>query len=248
MDYSQKNIEQLFQLIGSMPNQVYRQTSHFDFIKCKDSVWPNQLINLKLGADNMKAHLHAIEKQVDSGAIPNLLMLNPNTDLDLVITALKHRQYRSSKWTAMTHDLEKLSPQKKIADFEIKLVENESDLQLWLGIANTELMNNVSLSTDIFNRLLKDENCYFYLGIENNKAVATSFLYTKDNHAGIYLVSTAKKHRKKGYGKALTQQCLDKAKVLRSNRVDIQATELGKPVYASLGFVDKGVINVFGIT
>jgi hypothetical protein len=39
MKYSQKNIEQLFRLIGSFPGQNFRQAEYFDFIQTKGSVW-----------------------------------------------------------------------------------------------------------------------------------------------------------------------------------------------------------------
>ena len=72
-------------------------------------------------------------------------------------------------------------------------------------------------------------------------------LFEGSNTGGIYLVATAASHRKRGIGSLLTTTCLQRAKELDCNKVDIQATALGKGVYAALGFKTFGIIPVFRI-
>lgn len=247
MKYSQSNLEQLFQLIGSMPNQEYGRTAHFDYIKTAASAWPNQLINFRTEGKEIIHILNQIEKDALTGRIPELLMLNPSKDENLSKEPFIRKKYSSSVWTAMTHNLQFISPQKQIENFHIKLIDNGDDLKLWLALVASELMNDHPLNASVFNALLNHKAVCFFLGIANGQAVATSFLYAHGAAAGVYLVSTAKSHRKRGFGKALTVACLHKAKELGCYRVDIQATGLGKPVYASLGFVSRGDIDVYRV-
>lgn len=247
MKYSQDNIKQFYQLIGSMPDQEFSRTDHFEFIKTKNSVWPNQLINFHPTKDDMDEVLHQIENRSFNGTFPSQLMLNPSTDSDFIINGLKKANYKSSQWTAMTHDLNRVKSGTICSDFKIRLIKNHSDLKLWLEIVKSELMGNQELNHNIFKNLVENQDCYLFLGFENKKPVATSLLFVNESNAGIYLVATIKTHRKKGYGKEMTQKCLLKAKELNCERADIQATKFGRNVYSSIGFVNHGDINVFRI-
>ncbi|MBK7966133.1 MAG: hypothetical protein IPK10_13210 [Bacteroidetes bacterium] len=62
MKYSQNNIEELFKLIGSFPNQEYVQADHYEYIRTSDSIWPNQLLNLKASENEIETVLDEIEK------------------------------------------------------------------------------------------------------------------------------------------------------------------------------------------
>lgn len=247
MTYSQYNIEQLFKLIGRFPHQKYGQTTHFEYIKTTDSVWPNQLINLSTSEDEIDIVLNQIENDSEQGKIPDLLMLNPISKNTAIIDQLKKRKYKSSQWVAMTHDLKYFGIQNTIPNFQVKLVKSKSDFSEWLKIVETELMGDHSLNADVFHFLLENGNCYFYLGFEGKQAIATSFLFVKEKDAGVYLVSTKTSHRKKGFGQEMTRVCILKAKELKCEYAYLQATKLGAGVYKSLGFVNMGAIDVFRI-
>jgi predicted GNAT family N-acyltransferase len=247
MTYSQFNIEQLFQLIGSFPNQKYGESTHYDYIKTIDSAWPNQLINLSCSENEIDIVLDQIEKDSEKGEIPDLLMLNPSFKNYSIIDQLKKRKYNSSRWIAMTHDLNFLVIQNPIPDFQVKRVSSKSDFEEWLKIVEIELMGNHSLNAEVFNKLLENDNFHFFLGFEGKKPTATSFLFVTNKNAGVYFVSTKNTHRKKGFGREMTIQCILKAKELECINVELQATEIGKGVYKALGFVEQGTIDVFRI-
>ena len=171
MKYSQSNLEQLFQLIGSMPNQEYGRTAHFDYIKTAASAWPNQLINFRTEGKEIIHILNQIEKDALTGRIPALLMLNPSKDENLSKEPFIRKKYSSSVWTAMTHNLQFISPQKQIENFHIKLIDNGDDLKLWLALVASELMNDHPLNTSVFNALLnhKDfDDLFLILKLPNN--------------------------------------------------------------------------------
>ena len=247
MSYTQKNLEHLFQRIGSFQNQAFVRTKHFDYIRTVDSAWPNQLLNLKASKQELDSILDKIEHDASSGAIPAILMGNPHTENSVLRAIVKQRNYRSSVWYAMSHSLKDLPALPTRSDFKTIQVQTNSELDSWLSIVKDELMGGVSLNKSVFAQLLQLEPCTFFLGIENNLPVASSLLFKEQQLAGIYLVATKKTHRKKGYARYMTLQCLLKAQEMGSKRAELQATELGKRVYENLGFSHEGAIHVHRI-
>lgn len=64
--------------------------------------------------------------------------------------------------------------------------------------------------------------------------------------AGIYTVATMPEHRGRGYGKALTLAALRGGRARGCRYGILQATEMGRPVYASLGFRVNGEVRLYG--
>jgi GNAT superfamily N-acetyltransferase len=76
----------------------------------------------------------------------------------------------------------------------------------------------------------------WFLGLLNDKPVATSFLFLHQGVAGIYFVVTMQKARGRGIGTAMTREALLLAKKLRYDFAVIQASKMGLPVYERMGF------------
>jgi GNAT superfamily N-acetyltransferase len=75
-----------------------------------------------------------------------------------------------------------------------------------------------------------------FLAYFNGKPVATSLLFTHENSAGIYYVSTLPAYRNKGFGLKITQAAMQTAKESGFKNVILQATPLGAKVYIRAGF------------
>jgi predicted acetyltransferase len=58
--------------------------------------------------------------------------------------------------------------------------------------------------------------------------------------AGIYNVATPPEHRRRGYGAAVTWAAIEEGRRSGCDHAALQASELGAPVYRSMGFVDVG--------
>lgn len=223
------------------------QTAHFEYIRTTNSIWPNQLLNLNTSESNIETTLDVIEKKSGEGKIPNLLMLNPTTQMGTWIEKIRRRKYKSSVWYAMTHDLEHITLHNTTSDFRTIQVENKNDFKEWLLLVEEVLMGSKSLNPAVFTELLENSSCYFFMGLEGNQPVSTAFLFVDGKSAGVYLVATKKSHRRKGFGIAMTNRCLLTAKERNCDNVELQATELGKGVYEALGFKGCGAIDVFTI-
>lgn len=68
--------------------------------------------------------------------------------------------------------------------------------------------------------------------------VATSALMSSSARIGIYWVATHPDARRRGHAEALTWRAVAKARALGHERVCLQASEMGAPLYRRMGFED----------
>jgi GNAT superfamily N-acetyltransferase len=85
-------------------------------------------------------------------------------------------------------------------------------------------------------RLLAVPRLRFYAGRVDGAVVSTSMLVATGAVAGIYWVGTLEKHRGRGYGEALTWAAVAGGQELGCELASLQASKLGRPVYARMGF------------
>jgi len=101
------------------------------------------------------------------------------------------------------------------------------------------------LNDNVFSSLLQTENCYFLLGMLENKPVCTALLFCSNHQAGIYLIATSADARKKGFGTEITLYCLERAKALNCTSIFLQATDAGYNLYKKMGFENNGDITIY---
>jgi len=85
-------------------------------------------------------------------------------------------------------------------------------------------------------RVLALPQVRMYAGWIGDTVVSTSMLAVTDSVAGIYWVSTLESHRGKGYGESLTWACVAAGRDRGCSVASLQASKLGRPVYARMGF------------
>jgi GNAT superfamily N-acetyltransferase len=75
-----------------------------------------------------------------------------------------------------------------------------------------------------------------FLACLDEKPVATSLLFTHQDTAGIYYVSTLPAYRNRGCGLSVTKAAMRSAKAAGFNEVILQATPMGERIYKRTGF------------
>ncbi len=85
-------------------------------------------------------------------------------------------------------------------------------------------------------RLLALSNVRCFLGLAAGGAVASSMLVTTSDVAGIYWVATVDAARGRGFGAALTWAAAADGAELGCGVASLQASKMGRPVYARMGF------------
>ena len=84
--------------------------------------------------------------------------------------------------------------------------------------------------------LLALPHAQLYSGLVDGGVVATSMLIATGRVAGIYWVATLEEHRGRGHGEALTWAAVRGGRELGCSIASLQASRLGRPVYARMGF------------
>jgi GNAT superfamily N-acetyltransferase len=85
-------------------------------------------------------------------------------------------------------------------------------------------------------RLLAFPGVRLYSGLVDGAVVATSMLIATGKVGGIYWVATLEAQRGRGYGEALTWAAVAGGRELGCGIASLQASKLGRPVYARMGF------------
>lgn len=75
-----------------------------------------------------------------------------------------------------------------------------------------------------------------YVGFVGRKAVTTSFVLSYHGVGGVYFVATVPEERGKGYGAAITWAAVMGARRDGCRASFLQASEMGAPVYAHMGY------------
>jgi GNAT superfamily N-acetyltransferase len=86
--------------------------------------------------------------------------------------------------------------------------------------------------------LLAQPHVRLFAGTVGGSVAATSLLVTTGSVAGIYWVATLEAARRRGYGEALTWAAVAGGQRAGCTIASLQASALGKPVYARMGFSD----------
>lgn len=133
---------------------------------------------------------------------------------------------------------ESLSPPTSLT---IERVREEEGLRTWLRIMTigSEMPEEgLTLLLELVSRHgFKDSpSVHYYLGVLDDKPVATSLLYLGGGVAGIYNVATLPEVRRQGIGSALTVAPLLQARAWGYRIGTLQSTPMGLNLYRRLGF------------
>lgn len=99
----------------------------------------------------------------------------------------------------------------------------------------------------IYETLLADEKCKFFACESEGNIVSTGMYCIDDNNTnmGIHSIGTLADHRGNSYASAIVVRIIMEAEKLKIPMLTLQASPLGEPVYAQLGFKKLTMIHSF---
>ena len=230
-------------LLGKEVGVKIQHEKFFDFIKAKNSCWPAVMFNLRLKLHEIDEFTHVVTEGIKSGIFPPSLITKLKDQGNEVLSALENRDFKVGHWTVMQHDLKDLEDLNTSEKHKIIRVQTEKHLSHWMRICETELMQG-KMDKRLFSSKLADENVHLFLGYDHDTPVSTSLIYFEKKESGLYLVATSDEFRGKGFGKAITQHALHQAKKRDCSFMNLEATDLGLPVYKGLGFNNHGPVSL----
>lgn len=142
----------------------------------------------------------------------------------------------------MAIDMDKLNDNIPVLqELTIRKVTDYKGLALWTEVLLQSFGIPLTSRDDcleLFNNLLQDKSCLYYLGFINGSPISVSLLFCGTATAGIYWVGTLPEARKKGVGAAITLKALLDAREIGYPLAILRASVLGYPVYKKLGFIE----------
>ncbi len=125
--------------------------------------------------------------------------------------------------------------------FEVEVVADDAGIEIFADVA----ARGFEMPLEIVQRLvtgetIADPDMIAVIGSVDAVPVSVALASRSGTTIGIYNVATPAEHRRHGYGEAITWAAIDAGAERGGDHAALQASELGAPVYRSMGFVDVG--------
>jgi predicted N-acetyltransferase YhbS len=230
------NIFEFWSHIGSIANKLI-QTEDYSVIYMNDSVWPSRIFGLK----NDTNTIESIIKLSQNKSLPDKLVIHNSIDL----SKNSNIQFLN-KHKNMALNLESYTDEPDVCK-NITQVETERDSIAIANIVSESFKTVVApeLIPKIFANS-KNTRCYVYK--ENLEYLGCGMIFfDSNNNAGLYLIGTLTKARKRGIGNCMTKHLIMEAKRENKKNCVLFASALGEKIYDRLGFKTFGYIDIYRI-
>lgn len=122
-------------------------------------------------------------------------------------------------------------------ELEIRPVRSPAEAEQFRGVAERGFGMPAGMGAiAISDAVVAHPDTELYLGCVDGAPVATTLLQMSNRVAGIYFVACEAGHRRRGYGEAITWAGVSGGAARGASIASLQASELGAPVYARMGF------------
>ena len=199
----------------------------------------NCVMRARISADQVDFTIQAVIEQARRRGAPLLWLVGPASRPADLGAHLEEHGFIYEPSAGMAIDLAQLKKDLPMpAGFTCQRVTDAATLKVWgqvYGAAYGVEDFAVEALCDLMTCIGLDK-MRGYLGWLNGKAVAISSLFLGAGVAGIYFVATLPEARRQGIGAQMTALPLSDARAEGYQAGVLQASEMGEPVYRSLGF------------
>lgn len=158
----------------------------------------------------------------------------------------KNNYINTENNTAMYFDLDTWNASSSIpAELKIIQAKTEQELQDFALVLANEDESFKQYFFGVASVLTDDDPIEYYVGYVNGKPVVRGLSCYFAQVVGLHWLSTVPSERKKGYGKAMQEFRLKRAKELGYHIAVLQASSDGYPLYKKLGYKECGVFKEF---
>jgi GNAT superfamily N-acetyltransferase len=199
----------------------------------------NCVMRARIPPEKIDTTIEAVIARGKIHGVPLLWLTGPESQPEDLGMHLQKHGFTGEDSAGMAIDLAQLKEDlPKLQGFTCQQVTDTATLQVWgqvFGAAygveesSVEALCDLTLCTGL-------DKMRCYLGWLNGKAVAISSLFLGAGAAGIYNVATLPEARRQGIGALITALPLREARAEGYKAGVLQASEMGEPVYRSLGF------------
>ncbi len=126
-------------------------------------------------------------------------------------------------------------------ELDITIVSDTNELETFRDLT----ARGFDMPLEIVNRFVAEQlldvsSITMVVGSVDATPVSCALVSVTGVTAGIYNVATPAEHRRRGYGAAVTWAAIDQGARQGCDHSILQASDMGAPIYRSMGFVDIG--------
>ena len=212
---------------------------------------PDDTFNYVLRADFSRADtnkkINEITDYFRKKNIPFSWWISPYDKPENLSAYLENNGYSNTENnTAMYFDLDAWDGDVSIpSNLQIIQAKDEKTLQDFALVLTNDEASFKKYFEWIASILTDDDPIEYYVGYIDGKPVVRGLSCYFAQVAGLHWLSTTPSERKKGYGKAMQEYRLKRAKELGYHIAFLQASNEGYPLYKKLGYEECGVFKEF---
>lgn len=235
INHIEENYHSLFKFIADNSRSEIDEINNVKFVKTVNSCWPNAIFKTDVKNDQ---GIDLIKQEILNKRIANKWLIGPNCKPENLPSILQNHRFRlHDTWKGMACNLDVVIDNNiEVDGLKSIHVSDYDDLKRWAHVATYGLFRGNHIDADVFKDIFLHPDISFYLGLYDDKPVATSMGYFHKNIAGIYIVSVLPDYRRKGIGTAITSRPVIDAVEKNCSIAVLEATKMGESVYKKIGF------------
>ena len=242
--YSKSEQEQLLQQMEDNLYHLYEEiaqqageTNKFDelvkSVNLPNVSWPRTIFD----RPTKEVDFAQVVSKIQGGTLPPFWIMCRREEEDIHRQLLANGFRHMAQWPGMVLPLDNRSYPSIGDEIEIVLLSQKEELKDWLELVNNNLMKTNPLDDSLFQKCFGDISGLQFYGLKvGGQMVSTGLTYLREGMLGLYMLSTDKRHRRRGYTTLLLQHILAAASQQGQRIAGLQASEDGKWVYPKLGF------------
>ena len=206
------------------------------------TLWPSCMLG---GSGEMSLKIRDIVHRMKKGALPNLWFRMETPGDRFAWLAGEAGMKKTDSWLGMALERNEAFGYLPPSGCVMERITGEPELREWFGILNHEVMGDRRIDYRLFRNALHDSRFEFFRILRGKRTISTLLGFQEGEVTGIYMVSTKKEMRGRGYGLYLTSAALDYYIRKGFRKFVLHSTQSGYSLYKRLGFRENSSVGIY---
>jgi GNAT superfamily N-acetyltransferase len=251
MSNPHENLHRLYDFLHLKGTKIGKAGPYYSWLQDKGTLrpWPSRIY--RPAPDMPVAAMKRLRDGVLSGALPGELQVESVAEQAGNLERLKELGFQELlRFPAMSLRSDQYTVPKP-CELDITPVLTPDHLHEWSKLVGGGFWKMgaeaVNLLDELYLPLLGETRLTLTLGLIRNQPVATTMVFLSRESGGVYLVYVDPAHRRVGVGSAMMAEAIRRIFDHGCERVILQASRAGEPLYRKLGFVTDFDYTIQGL-
>ncbi len=245
-DLIENNLYSLYRGFANAGDYALTERPSYSWIWTDKSVFPRNIFQIDPAMDET-ALSDLVQLIKDDRASPFMVFRNDKVNDDF-IEKLKAKGFRQvMHWPGMALPLQH-NHKWTVADdpaISIKKIRDAEDVSEWAGMVEDILFNSRKIDRKVLNNLVHTPALSLYTGYYDNVPAGTLLMWTGDQVAGLYMITTRPDFRKKGVAWQMTNKAIRDAAFTGCHYAVLESTQQGLSIYRKAGFLESCSFSIY---